>query len=130
MTVQTCVKNQQGVVEFLKTTRALAKSERLKFVDGSQKTRDALKTMGANKNIKYDISQTLNIALKDGNVIRVMIGNLGLPPYQIVISFFGDHDDIATRRLSKNLVKDIAQRWHIETVAQGKGALPMETCGS
>jgi hypothetical protein len=32
-------------------------------------------------------------------------------------------------RMSDRLVKALSQRWHVEKVPQGQGALPMKTCG-
>jgi hypothetical protein len=129
LTVQTCLVDQQGVSQFLEMMRAVAKSENLKFVDGSAETGAALKTIGADKHLKRDPALTINVGIEGQGGMGVTAGNLGLPPYQVALGFTEGADAAKAHRLSDRLVQALSQRWHVETVPQGKGALPMKACG-
>lgn len=129
LTVQTCLVDQQGVAEFLETMRAVAKSESLRFVDGSLKTGESLKTIGADKSLKHDPALTIHVGIEGDGGLGVTAGNLGLPPYQVALGFTEGSDAAKAHRLSDKLVQALSRRWHVETVPQGKGALPMKTCG-
>lgn len=129
LTIQACLVDQQGVAQFLSTMRAIAKSENLKFVDGSAETGSALKTIGADKYLEGDTALTIHVGIEGEGGMGVTAGNLGLPPYQVALGFTAGSDAAKANRLSDRVVQALSQRWYVETVPQGKGALPMKTCG-
>jgi hypothetical protein len=108
--------------------RSVADAENLKFVDGSAKTGNDLKIMGADKYLKRDPSLAINVGIEGDEGLGVTAGNLGLPPYQVALGFTAGSDAAKARRLSNRLVQALSQRWHVETVPQGKGVFPMKSC--
>lgn len=127
--VQMCIVDQTGVAQLKGVMRSIAKLEDLTYIDNSAQQGANLKTMGADKLLKQDAALAIDVYLKGKGGMWVSAGNLGLPPYQIALGFTEGTDAAKAHRLSDRLVKALAQLWHIETVPQGKGALPMKTCG-
>ena len=129
LTVQTCLFDDTGVLQFKDVMRSISKLEGLKYVDNSAQQGASLKTMGADKLLKHDAASAIDVHLEGDRGLGVTAGNLGLPPYQVALGFTEGADAAKAHRLSDRLVKALAQLWHVETVPQGKGALPMKTCG-
>lgn len=128
LNIQICVVDKQGVERFKSTMRAIAKSENLAFIDNSAQQGNDLKTMGADKLLKRDAALAIDVHIEGAGGMGVTAGNLGLPPYQVVLGFTAGSDAAKAHRLSDRLAKALSQWWHIETVPQGKGAFPMESC--
>lgn len=127
--VQMCLVDQTGVAQFKDVMRANAKLESFEYIDNSAQQGASLRTMGADKLLKRDAALAIDVYLKGKEGMWVSASNLGLPHYQVALGFTEGSDAAKAHRLSGRLVKALSQRWHIETVPQGKGALPMKTCG-
>jgi hypothetical protein len=129
LSIQMCVVDQPGVAQLKSMMRAIAKSENLEFIDNSAQQGSDLKTMGADKLLKRDAALAIDVHIEGEGGMGVSAGNLGLPPYQVALGFTEGSDSVKAHRLSDRLVKGLSQRWHVEKVPQGKGALPMKACG-
>jgi hypothetical protein len=129
LTVQTCLVDQAGVIQFKSMMRSVAKVEDLKYIDNSAHQGASLKTMEADKLLKRDAALAIDVHIEGPGGMGVTAGNLGLPPYQVALGFTEGSDAAKAHRLSDRLVQALSQRWRVETVPQGKGALPMKTCG-
>jgi hypothetical protein len=126
--IQLCVKDDQGVTEFMNMMRSIAASEHMTFVDGGAQTQRDLKDIGA-KFEKLDTpGSVINIGIDRGERTFVMGGNLGLPTYQVVLGFSGEEDREEVLRLADVVAKRLGTVWQVQTVPAGKGALPMKTC--
>ncbi|GAO40615.1 hypothetical protein SCH01S_49_00290 [Sphingomonas changbaiensis NBRC 104936] len=108
--------------------RQIAQSENLRFIDGSAKTADALKVMGADKYLKSDPARSINVGIVGDRGMGVTAGNLGLPPYQVALGFTEGSDAAKAHRLSSHLVAALSQYWNVEIVPKGRGASPMKAC--
>lgn len=128
LTVQMCVHDQEGVKHLKDMMRAAADAENLQFVDGSSETSENLKATGADKALKRDPALAINIGIKGTGGTFVMGGNLGLPSYQVALGFGTGSDPTRAHQLSDRLVRLLSAKWDVETVPQGKGVFPMETC--
>jgi hypothetical protein len=129
LSVQTCVADQQGVAELKDMMRSTAQSEGLQFIDNSAQQASALKDVGADKALKRDVSRAIDVHIEGKDGLGVTAGNLGLPPYQVALGFTEGADPAKAHRLSDRLVQTLSQRWHVEVVPAGEGAMPMKTCG-
>lgn len=129
--VQMCLIDQGGVEQFLEIMREVAKAENLKFIDDSLEAAESLRVMGADKALNFDSAFTIHVGIENENKGNMFVlgGNIGLPPYQVAVGFAEGNDAAKAHRLSDRLVKAFSQLWHIETVPQGKGSLPMKSCG-
>ncbi len=109
--------------------RTVAQFENLKFIDNSAQQGSDLKAMGADKLLKRDASLAIDLHIEGKGGMGVTAGNLGLPPYQVALGFTEGSDAAKAHRLSARLVRALSRRWHVETVPQGMGAVPMKSCG-
>jgi hypothetical protein len=85
--------------------------------------------MGADKLLKRDAALSIDVHIEGKGGMGVTAGNLGLRPYQVALGFTAGSDEAKAHRLSDQLVQALSQRWHVETIPQGKGAFPMKSCG-
>lgn len=127
--VQICVVDERGVAELKDLMRATAASEHLQFIDNSAQQGSDLKAMGADKLLKRDVSLAIDFHIEGNSGMGVTAGNLGLPPYQVAMGFTEGSDPADVRRLSARLIQALSQRWQVETIPAGKGAMPMKSCG-
>ena len=109
--------------------RTVAQSENLQFIDNSAQQGSDLKAMGADKLLKHDASFAIDLHIEGKGGMGVTAGNLGLPPYQVALGFTEGSDAAKAHKLSDQLTRELSQRWHVESVPQGMGALPMKSCG-
>jgi hypothetical protein len=126
LTVNVCLKDKQGVSEFLGLLQSIAVSEHMHFVDGSTQTQRDLKSIGAKMDKLQTPGSVLNIGIDRGDHNVMMGGNLGLPTYQVALGFSGEPP--ADRRFADMLVKQLGALWEVETVPAGQGAFPMKSC--
>ena len=98
------------------------------FIDGSAKTAQNLRLMGADKALKIDSGKSINVAIVSDDTVVVMGGNLGLPAYQVALGFGAGSDPARAHSLSRRLIKAFSQRWQVEAIPVGQGVQPMKTC--
>ncbi len=126
LTINVCLKDKQGVSDFLGLLQSIAVSEHLQLVDGSTETQRDLKSIGAKMDKLQTPGSVINIGMNRGAHNVMMGGNLGLPAYQVALGFSGEPPE--DRRFADIVVKQLGARWQIETVPAGKGAFPMKSC--
>jgi hypothetical protein len=127
--IQTCVVDQSGVTKLIALMRNIARDENLRFVDNSANVRRELKAIDADNTIERNTASTIDLHIEGKRGLGVSAGNLGLPPYQIVLGFTEGTDRAKAHRLAKRLVSELSNNWHVEVVPQGKGTFPMKSCG-
>jgi hypothetical protein len=127
--VQICLVDERGVAELKDLMRATAASEHLQFIDNSAQQGSDLKSMGADKLLKRDASLAIDFHIEGNGGMGVTAGNLSLPPYQVALGFTEGSDAAKAHQLSARLIQALSQRWQVETVPPGKGAMPMKSCG-
>jgi hypothetical protein len=126
--VQLCIADERGVLELKRIMQAVAQSKNLVFIDNSARQGENLKAMGADKALGRDASRAIDVHIEGENGMGVTAGNLGLPEYQVALAFTEGTNPSMARVLSNELIKALSQRWHVEVVLLGKGAMPMKTC--
>lgn len=127
--IETCVVDQRGVEELKSVMRAVAQAENLKFIDNSAQQVSDIKTIGADKLLKRNLSLAIDLHIEGKGGMGVTAGNLGLAPYQVALGFTEGSDPAKAHRLSDRLVKALSRRWHVQTVPKGEGVGPMKSCG-
>lgn len=110
--------------------RDVAQSQKLKFIDNSVQQGDDLEAMGADKTLKSNAAYAIDVHIEGAGGMGVTAGNLGLPRYQVALGFTKGPDADTAHRLSDQLIRALSQRWRIETLPKGAGAIPIKTCGS
>ena len=55
--------------------------------------------------------------------------NLGLPNYQVVVGFSDGPNPVEAHRFADLVIKALEEKWRVEIVPDGRGALPLTNCG-
>ena len=121
--VQVCLRDEQNLGLFTSMMKSIAQSESMNFIDNSAATQNELASLKANPN-----SRVINIGVERKDGMGMSAGNLGLPSYQVALGFSEGSSSSEAHRFSDVVVAALKQRWHVEAVKPGKGALPMKTC--
>ena len=129
LAVQVCLVDEGGATQFTEIMREVARSEGLRFVDGSAETRDYLKDVRDKGQVKLDHVPTINMGIEGEHGLGVTAGNLGLPSNQVALGFTAGRNAAKAHKLADHLVHALSQRWHVQTVPKGQGSFPMTSCG-
>jgi hypothetical protein len=126
LVVQLCLNDEKNLVQFTQTLKSVAQSEGMTFIDSSTRTGQNLKTIGAEIDPSAPV---INMGIEGKDGIGVTAGNMGLPNYQVALGFSEGADPPKAHRFADLVVKALDERWHVEIVPGGRGALPLTTCG-
>lgn len=126
--VQMCLKNDQGVSDFLNLMQTVAVSEHMNFVDYSAETQEKLKTINAKYAKLATPSSVINVDIVSGDRLVVTADNLDLPIYQVSVDFTGDLPPADTQRFIDVLVPRMREQWEVEVVPAGSSPAPIKTC--
>ena len=129
LAVQVCLVDEGASTQFAEIMREVARSEGLRFVDGSAETRDYLKDVRDKGQVKLDHVPTINMGIEGEHGLGVTAGNLGLPSNQVALGFTAGRNAAKAHKLADQLVQALSQRWHVQTVPKGQGSFPMTSCG-
>ena len=130
LTVHACLVDEKGISEFLAAMRAIAQDNRMNYIDGSAETQRVLQFLhDSNSNVPVNKHQ-IDIELWRRDGIGLGAFNLGLPDYQVLISFDEGSDPAKGREFSNRVIQKLSKRWPLETVLEGKSAFPMKNCGN
>lgn len=130
LAIQVCVVDGAGATQFVETMRKIARSEGLRFVDGSAATKKYLSDVRGKGLVKLDHVPTINMGIEGEHGLGVTAGNLGLPSNQVSLGFTAGANATKAHRLADHLVHALSQRWRVQTIPKGKGAFPMSNCGN
>jgi len=129
LAVQVCLVDESGKAQFTEIMREVARSEGLKFVDGSAETRDYLKDVRDKGQVKLDHLPTINMGIEGDHGLGVTAGNLGLPSNQVALGFTAGRNAAKAHKLADHLVQALSQQWRVQKVPKGQGSFPMTSCG-
>lgn len=128
LAVQVCLVDEGGATQFAEIMREVARSEGLRFVDGSAETRDYLKDVREKGQVKLDHLPTINMGIEGEHGLGVTAGNLGLPSNQVALGFTAGRNATKAHKLADHLVQALSQRWRVQTVPKGQGSFAMSSC--
>lgn len=130
LTVHACLVDEKGLGEFLVAMRAIAQDNGMEYFDRSAETQRELQFMHeSNVNVPVN-RRAINISLWGRDRISIGAFNLGLPDYQVLISFDEGSDPAKGREFSSQVIQKLSKRWPLETVLEGKSAFPLKNCGN
>lgn len=122
--VQVCLRDEQNRGQFISMMKSIAQSEGMNLIDGSASTQRDLTALKANPNY-----QIINIGVLRGDGMGLGAGNLGLSPYEVALGFSEGSSSSEAHRFADVVIGALKQKWHVELVPTGRGALPMKNCG-
>ncbi|WP_157082323.1 hypothetical protein [Sphingomonas pruni] len=128
LAVQVCIPDEGGATQFADIMREVARSEGLRFVDGSAETRDYLQDVRDKGQVKLEHIPTINMGIEGKEGLGVTAGNLGLLSNQVALGFTAGRNVAKARKLADHLVKALSQKWRVQTVPKGQGSFPMRNC--
>jgi hypothetical protein len=126
--VQMCLSDQGGVTTFVEEMRSIATSQRMEFLDNSADTARGLDAVGYTGRERNDGSPVINLGIQQKDGKGAFAGNQGLPGYQVAIGFSEGSKPDEAREFAALVVKRLEQRWPVQVVPDGKGAMPLEGC--
>ena len=128
--VQLCLEDQAGVSGFKAILKDIAATENLSYFDGSQRSMESLRSIGAPLDNLRDPADYISIHVHNENeTVGFSAGNLGLSSYEVAVGFNGTSPD-DVRRLAELVAHRLSNNWQVTTVTQGSGALPLANCRS
>jgi hypothetical protein len=126
--VQMCVSNAQGVEEFVDELKSVASAEKLEFVDNSSYAQRELQELGDPNGRRPDGTHMIDVRLIRNDGLAIGATNIGLPGYQLAMGFSAGSNAAEARNFATRTLARFRQRWPIETVLDGTGALPVAGC--
>jgi hypothetical protein len=126
--VQICLKDDQGVSEFLNLMQSVATSEHMNFVDVSAETQEKLKAIHAKYAKLVTPSSVINVDIESGDRLVVTADNLDLPTYQVAVDFTGGLSPADTQRFVDLLIPQLRAQWQVDAVPVGTHPFAMTSC--
>jgi len=124
MQVQLCLRDAQGLSEFTRLMQSVAKSEGMKFIDGSEKTKSELTAIHGHA----PTTPIINLGVEGVDGVGLMAGDLGVADYQVSVGFSEGSSPAEAHRFADTVVNRLKTQWHVDTVPAGKGAFPVANC--
>ena len=128
LTIQFCVKNDDGVAAFKQTLQAIALEQGMTYVDSSGKTMRELRTIGATGKDMHASGGLINVHLEGDEGLGLSAGNLGLNLYDVAVGFSPEPNHDVANHFADFVVARLGRNWTVRTIARGTGALPDPTC--
>lgn len=127
MTVEVCLKDAAGMSAFKQEIQNIGRSHDLSVIDDSTRAESEVDKIASEEFRKKLGRPVVSMIVKHDDKVIAMVGNIGLPSGQVVLSFF-DNSTFATHRLANSVVEHLEASWRIEFVPAGQGALGIEDC--
>jgi hypothetical protein len=124
LTAQVCVRDAQELAQFTRAIQLIAQSEGMRFFDRSEESERELKGLHSSALT----IPTVNMSASKANGVWFVATNLGLPRYQLAVSFSEGSNPVEAHRLAEDVVRKLQAQWHVKIVPAGRGALPIENC--
>lgn len=124
--VQFCLADQADLVVLKQELKSIAQAEGMDFIDGSEAAKQGLEDTNAPESMRQDLVILMSVEGRDG--ISLMLGNMGLPSYQVAMGFSEGSDPPKASAFADAVLKKLGQRWHLRTVPAGTGARALNTC--
>jgi hypothetical protein len=121
--VQTCLGDERNVVLFENMLRIIAQSKNMTYLDGSKKTQDGLARLKASPSYRL-----IYVGVDRNDGMGLYAGNLGLSAYEVAIGFSEGSNPSEAHQFANLVVRTLKERWRVDVVPQGQGALPMNGC--
>ncbi|MGH8604647.1 MAG: hypothetical protein ACREXR_18245 [Gammaproteobacteria bacterium] len=127
MSVEICLKDAAGVAAFKQEMEAIARTHGIGVLDDSTSAESEVEAIATEEFRKKLGQPVVSMVVKHNDNVIAMVGNIGLPSGQVVLSFF-DSSRFDSRRFADMVVDRLAKKWRIEVVPQGQGAQGIAGC--
>jgi hypothetical protein len=121
--VQTCLGSAQGLFEFERELRVIARLEGMRFIDGTAEATTNREALG----VAFADRPTFFVSLRRGDGSGLMAVDLG-PDYQVAVGFSEGSSTNGARAFAERVVDRLEQRWPVRVVSEGEGAQALENC--
>jgi hypothetical protein len=128
LTVQLCLKNEQGVATFKELMQSIAAAQKMRYVDASESTQKGLKTIGATGPNMHASGGLVYVGVEAEDGLGLSAGNIGLNMFDVALGITEGSRPVVARRFADVVVKELQQRWVVKTLPPRTGALPDPTC--
>jgi len=100
----------------------------MEFFENGTQVAQELPKLGYAGREREDGSPLINASVMQADGMGVTVGNIGLPGYQVSLGFsegsnFGD-----ARKFADMMVGRLRERWVVDVVPEGHGAIPLARC--
>jgi hypothetical protein len=100
----------------------------MKFIDGSEQTREDLDSIGAVIHGVKPTGSIVNVGVEREDGMGLTVGNLGLPKDQVAIGFSKGHSLPEAQEFVETVVGRLKARWHVEVLPIHEAVRGMQTC--
>jgi len=128
LTVQMCLKNEQGVATFKELMQSIAATQKMRYVDASESTQRDLKTVGATGHNMHVSGGLMYVGVEANDGLGLSAGNIGLNKFDVALGITEGSRPVDARRFADVVVKELQQRWIVKTLPPRTGAFPDPTC--
>lgn len=128
LTVQLCLKNEQGVATFKELMRSIAAMQKMRYVDASESTQTDLKTIGATGPNMHASGGLIYVGVQSDDGLGLSAGNMGLNKFDVALGITEGSRPADARRFADAVLKELQQRWVVKTLPPRTGAFPDPTC--
>jgi hypothetical protein len=128
--VQFCLAGPQEIDAMKGVLRSVASANALPFYDRSADTEAEAESIAEVQKNMPIARPTVNVGTVGPDAMGFSAGNFPEAPSQIVVGFSKGKDATAARRLSDEVVRALARRWHVHEVpnVEQSGAFPLKDC--
>jgi len=129
--IQICLGDREKLGELTEDLRVIAQYNGMVFSDRSVDTKREIEIINSNREkgaLSTDPVINMGIYRSDGMAINV--GNLGLPGYQVMLSFWVGKNPTEGRHFIDSVTKQLEEKWDVFHVPPGVGAAPLKSCRS
>lgn len=126
---EVCLKSADDLAAFRREMQSVAQSQNAAVIDRSTSTQMELDAGGHSRE-GGRTAPAVNLGIKRGDEMLVMVGNLGLPGYQVALGFSEGSNPTEAHRFADTFLREVEARWHVEIVHNSaeSGAGPMKEC--
>jgi hypothetical protein len=128
--VQICLGDPQNLAAFTREMQVIARSENMRFIDGSEETRDNLAAMNKEAGLPERAGPVIHMAVRARDSLGVTAANWGWPGYQVALGFSEGFRPRKARLFAERVVSRLEEHWRVERVPAGMGAQPMRNCNT
>lgn len=121
--VQVCLGDEQNVAVFKDMMKSIARSQHMKYIDGSAATQKYLTVIKANPDYRL-----INIGLEGKDDLYMDATNLGLSAYEVSVGFAQGTNHAEVHRFADTVVSALKTKWHVYSVPPDRGAFPLAAC--
>lgn len=126
-TVEVCFEDAGGATAFKQEMRAIAQARHLSVIDDSTRAESEVDRIASQEFLDKLGRPVVSMIIKRDDKVIAMIGTIGLPSGQAVISFF-DNSEFDSHKFADDVIERLEATWRIELVPAGQGAQGIEAC--